>query len=84
MVKLKKKSLSSGSFRTHGRVIGNKNFFIFGLTRIITVRHLGKTERHKLTIPQKFITYRSKAVIFPSFSKTESWKSKVKVEKFAL
>ena len=31
MVKLKKKSLSRGSFRTHGRVIGNKNFFIFGL-----------------------------------------------------
>ena len=30
MVKLKKKSLSRGSFRTHGRVIGNKNFFIFG------------------------------------------------------
>ena len=31
MVKLKKKSLRRGSFRTHGRVIGNKNFFIFGL-----------------------------------------------------
>ena len=31
MVKLKKKSLSRGSFRTHGRVIGNKNVFIFGL-----------------------------------------------------
>ena len=31
MVKLKKKSLSRGSFRTHGRVIGNKTFFIFGL-----------------------------------------------------
>ena len=31
MVKLKKKCLSRGSFRTHGRVIGNKNFFIFGL-----------------------------------------------------
>ena len=31
MVKLKKKSLSRRSFRTHGRVIGNKNFFIFGL-----------------------------------------------------
>ena len=30
MVKLKKKSFSRGSFRTHGRVIGNKNFFIFG------------------------------------------------------
>ena len=34
MVKLKKKSLSRGSFRTHGRVIGNKNFFIFGLILI--------------------------------------------------
>ena len=34
MVKLKKKSLSRGSFRTHGRVIGNKNFFIFGLIEI--------------------------------------------------
>ena len=33
MVKLKKKSFSRGSFRTHGRVIGNKNFFIFGLMR---------------------------------------------------
>ena len=32
MVKLKKKSLSRGSFRTHGWVIRNKNFFIFGLT----------------------------------------------------
>ena len=32
MVKLKKKSLSRGSFRTHGQVIGNKNFFFFGLT----------------------------------------------------
>ena len=27
MVKLKKKSLSRGCFGTHGRVIGNKNFF---------------------------------------------------------
>ena len=27
MVKLKKKSLSRGGFGTHGRVIGNKNFF---------------------------------------------------------
>ena len=34
MVKLKKKSLSRGSFRTHGQVIGNKNFFIFGLIYI--------------------------------------------------
>ena len=31
MVKLKKKSLSRVGFGTHGRVIGNKNFFIFGL-----------------------------------------------------
>ena len=29
MIKLKKNSLSRGSFRTHGRVIGNKNFFLF-------------------------------------------------------
>ena len=28
--KIEEKSLSRGSFRTHGRVIGNKNFFIFG------------------------------------------------------
>ena len=34
LVKLKKKSLSRGSFRTHVRVIGNKNFFIFGLSCI--------------------------------------------------
>ena len=34
MAKLKEKSLSRGSFRTHGRVIGNKNFFIFGLRTI--------------------------------------------------
>ena len=46
---------------------------VWKLTRIITVRHLGKTERHKLTIPQKCITYRSKGVIFQSFSKTISW-----------
>ena len=33
MVKLVKKSLSGGGggFGTHGRVTGNKNFFIFGL-----------------------------------------------------
>ena len=36
MVKLKKKSLKRGSFRTHGPVIGNKNFFIFGLTYIVS------------------------------------------------
>ena len=29
MVRLKKKSLSRGSFRTQGGVIGNKNFFYF-------------------------------------------------------
>ena len=29
MIKLKKKSLSRGSFRTHGRVIGNNNFFFY-------------------------------------------------------
>ena len=34
MVKLKKKSLSRGSFRTHGRVISYKNFFIFGLSTL--------------------------------------------------
>ena len=29
MVKLKKKSLSRGVYGTHGRVIGNKNFFFW-------------------------------------------------------
>ena len=38
MVKLKKKRLSRGSFRTHGRVIGNKNFFIFGLISLCEVK----------------------------------------------
>ena len=32
-----KKSLSRGSFRTHDRVIGNKNFFIFGLRNTYVV-----------------------------------------------
>ena len=32
MVKLKKKSLSRGFFGTHGRVIGNKNFFLWPKT----------------------------------------------------
>ena len=31
--KIEEKSLSRGSFRTHSRVTGNKNFFIFGLMK---------------------------------------------------
>ena len=51
MVKLQKKSLSRGSFRTHGRVIGNKNFFIFGLTYY---RQLTGTQCTSFTITDNF------------------------------
>ena len=55
MVKLKKKSLSRGSFRTHGRVIRNKNFFIFGLGNInflFMISNKIVSEISKITVQQ--------------------------------
>ena len=52
--KIEEKSLSRGSFRTHGRVIGNKNFFLF-LAWYNTISTTGNTT---LFNPISYILFR--------------------------
>ena len=58
MVKLKKKSLSRGSFRTHGRVIGNKNFFFLALDPRGMIGRI-YVECHLTLLHTKYTSFRS-------------------------